>query len=110
MAELIGSFAPIRVGETRSFEVKAARIARVGIRCFVRPPEPAEYRECTECGELQKVAPGERVTVTPSYDTFQGHQGGIELLIEEPGEDVQTYVLTLLQDRDSGSQQQAVAI
>jgi len=70
MAELIGSFAPIRIGETRTFVVKSIRIARVGIRCVVRPPEPAEDRECAECGEFQKVADSvnKKVEVINSID------------------------------------------
>jgi hypothetical protein len=110
MAELIGSFAPIRIGETRYFEVRAAGVARVGIRCFVRPPEPAVYRECAECGEVYQLTSGERVSITPSGDTFLGRQGGIELYVEEPGEMANRYVILLVQDRDSGLQQQAVAM
>lgn len=110
MAELIGSFAPIRVGETRSFEVKSAQVVRVSIRCFVRPPTPAEYRECAECGEVYERKSGERVSITPSYDTFQGRQGGIELVIDEPGQKVARYEIVIAQGRDSGAQQQSAAM
>ncbi len=110
MAELIGSFVPIRVGETRSFEVKTVEVARVGIRCFVRPPTPAEYRECAECGEVYERRSGERVSITPSYDTFKGRQGGIELVIDEPGQKAVRYELVIAEDRDSGAQQQSAAM
>lgn len=106
MAELIGSFAPIRIGETRHFTVRTSQVARVVIRCFVRPPEPAEYRGCAECGEIYELNSGERVSITPSFSTFRGRKGGLELYVEESGGRANRYEIVLANFRDNEPPQQ----
>ena len=89
MAVLIGSFAPITIGETRQFTVESSKIVLVIIRCFVRPPEPAEYKPCAECGVIYR-APGELLSFTPSFDTYQGGDGGVKIFLRELDSDLVT--------------------
>lgn len=103
MAKLSGSTAPIRVGESRTFSINTRSLARVGIKCFVRPPDPPEFRECPECGVINDLADGQQFTIHAPPDAFLGHDGGIEIEVSEPG--VPTEIYRIVLDRGESTSQ-----
>jgi len=106
MAEIIGSFDPISFGEERHFRVqtvKSGQVAVVGIKCFVRPPNPPEYRDCPECGEISSLRDGEFFHVEASNETFAGNPGGLEIVVEEAGVETNVYHIMTKEDKGFGS-------
>ena len=105
MDGLIFPAGPIATDETRALEYFGLGTLYMTLKCFVRPPEPPEFRTCAECSFVHELEYGDHFVVkVPEILRSSGSGQLIFHLWNEYGEENEV-TLEVYRSQSEGPQQ-----